>query len=640
VQSLLRRHPLLTATFAPAELPDGSGMSTSPLAEEKSNGTNKRSTETLQQRLRPNLQAKVGTVTVDVPFEVSGWRDPRLNSFLGQRTDSPFNLFSDALIRFDVISFHRNDKLVASTLLIVVHRLISDEWSLSLVVDDLLNLYKAGDMTSDEILPVAAPLFLSGQSPSAYRGSECANEVVNQRSVDPSPAHSGAPFVGVSGTASASPFSAPEPGVDPSIANARTTIGPVDQVLQELSDGIEARSRWIDHLRASTFHMELPFKKTLPVISENAASFDKSEHAWAYRPSSFLQFQRIQVTTDLSKRVEAMSRDMDTQPMVVYLAVLQTLLFRYTCTEKLGIHVHASRRQGSNHDWIVGPIAASVPVPAEMTGDPIFRDFLRNSRDSLVDALEGSTCPDISENSNRAHLDAPDPHLVNHSYLARAVDSVKSAGDAHDVCFSFLTGRAFERPGGRMVVGSLFSNDYEFRESQSGLGLCPLRLGCQPWAKFGPLVNLYVSPSNLLQDGGADIVLAIRADRFDVLASDRFADHYATLLWSACRMYGSRLSKLPILSLKESRELLELSGPDVAYPREADGMLALFRCRVESSPDQVAIIDGNSSAYTYREVEDRSNLLAAFLIMHLGLKPSHVVAIMLPRCKGEDLLDP
>src|SRR5262249_43616602 len=109
----------------------------------------------------------------------------------------------------------------------------------------------------------------------------------------------------------------------------------------------------------------------------------------------------------------------------------------------------------------------------------------------------------------------------------------------------------------------------------------------------------------------------------------RMEGHFLTLLAEIVANPDSPLSKLPLLTSAERRQILaDWNDTRVDYPRDTS-LHHLFEAQVLRSPDAVAVAFRNEQL-TYGALNSRANRLAHYL-QSLGVGPNVVVAICLER---------
>lgn len=86
------------------------------------------------------------------------------------------------------------------------------------------------------------------------------------------------------------------------------------------------------------------------------------------------------------------------------------------------------------------------------------------------------------------------------------------------------------------------------------------------------------------------------------------------------------------LTDKEIQSLIELGTGDALEYDKSRTMVDLFVEQAGRTPDAIAVAD-KDSRLTYRELDERSNALAHWLVEKKCVEPNDFVAVMMPRVK-------
>ena len=113
---------------------------------------------------------------------------------------------------------------------------------------------------------------------------------------------------------------------------------------------------------------------------------------------------------------------------------------------------------------------------------------------------------------------------------------------------------------------------------------------------------------------------------------DRLVLHYQKVLEEVTEDPGRRIKEIELLSTEERNRLLAEFNATAAYYPQGKTIHQLFEEQAEKTPDSIALVL-NNEAMTYRELDMKSNKLAAEL-MKKGIKAEEVVGIMAERSFG------
>jgi len=270
---------------------------------------------------------------------------------------------------------------------------------------------------------------------------------------------------------------------------------------------------------------------------------------------------------------------------MVLLAAFKVLLLRYTGQEDVVVGTPIAGRGRAELEGLIGFFVNTLVLRTDLSGDPTFPELLGRVREVTLGAY--------------AHQDLPFERLVEDLHPQRDL----SRNPLFQVVF-VLQNAAMAPP---VLPGLLV----EVREGDSGT------------SKFDLTLNL--------EERGEGLCCWIEysTDLFDPERIKRLAGHFQTLLQGIAAHPEQRVSRLPILTEAERRQVLvEWNDTASAYPREAS-VPELFEAEAGRRPEAVAVVfEGRS--LTYRELDARANRLADRL-RALGVGLETVVGIALER---------
>ncbi|MBD9361553.1 non-ribosomal peptide synthetase [Methylomonas fluvii] len=143
-------------------------------------------------------------------------------------------------------------------------------------------------------------------------------------------------------------------------------------------------------------------------------------------------------------------------------------------------------------------------------------------------------------------------------------------------------------------------------------------------SKFDLTLNIEEDESEVLNG-----TFEYNTDLYDSTTIARFAEHYLTLLQGIVDTPESRLSELPLLTQRESQQILiDWNATEVDYPANRY-IQHLFEAQAEKLPNAVAVVFEGQSL-TYAELNSKANQLAHYLGAH-GIGPDVLVSICLER---------
>jgi surfactin family lipopeptide synthetase A len=308
---------------------------------------------------------------------------------------------------------------------------------------------------------------------------------------------------------------------------------------------------WRQQLGANLPVLELPFDHPRQAIQTFRGSI-----------------QPVAISKRLGDALKLLSRREGATLFMTLLACFAILLQRYSSLEDVPIGTVSSGRKRSELEGLLGYFLNLLVLRNDLSGDPTFCELLRRTRNVTLDGLSND--------------DAPFSKIVEEVQPNRSL-------------------------GLSPLFQVLFTLEPPLPETQDGWTVALTQPGVDTGiSKFDLALELDDRPSGIVGR------FKYSADLFEPATIARMAGHFATLLESVAANPESRISKLAILSGREQRQLRsEWNETDTEYPQHLC-LHHLFTNQVERTPDSVALIGGEETL-TYRELDRRSNLLAAYL---------------------------
>ena len=325
---------------------------------------------------------------------------------------------------------------------------------------------------------------------------------------------------------------------------------------------------WREKLKGSLPVLELPTDHARPALQTyNGATVSRM------------------LSRELTERLRALSRQEGVTLFVPLLAALQVLLLRYTGQEDILVGTAIANRNQAEIEELIGLFANTLVMRADLSGDPSFRELLRQVEETALGAY--------------AHQDLPFERLV------------EALNPERDMSRSPI-----------FQVMLLLENTPMQPLELSGLELSRLNTDSGT-SKFDLSLYVFENPE------GLSCTFEYNTDLFDSDRIERMAGHLRVLLESIVRDPGRHLSELPLLTDSERRRLL-VGWNDTAadYPKD-DPLAQLVENQVERTPNAIAVVAGEQRV-TYRQLNARANQLARALREH-GAGPDQVVGVYVDR---------
>lgn len=292
----------------------------------------------------------------------------------------------------------------------------------------------------------------------------------------------------------------------------------------------------------------------------------------------------ITIPASVSDRLKLLGQRENATLFVTLLTAFQTLLHRYSDQTDIIIGSPLGARNRVETEQLIGYFLNTIPLRADLSGDPSFRDLLKRTREVVLGGF--------------ANQDIPFEKLVDELRIPRLMDR----NPIFQTMFQFqaMPAPTLQLPGTvsetLLIETGTSKVDLIFTLAESGTGIC------------------------------GD--LEYNTDLFDGATIERMLGHYAQLLESIVANPLQKISHLKFLGDPERAQLLDWNKTRTDYPRDKT-IAQLFQEQVERTPENIALVFGGASL-TYREVDERATRLASHL-REVGVGSDSLVGIALDR---------
>jgi amino acid adenylation domain-containing protein/non-ribosomal peptide synthase protein (TIGR01720 family) len=271
-------------------------------------------------------------------------------------------------------------------------------------------------------------------------------------------------------------------------------------------------------------------------------------------------------------------------PFMILLAAFSALLARLSGQADVVVGTAVANRRHREVEGLIGLFVNTLPLRTDLSGDPEFTEILARIRQTTL--------------ADYAHQDLPFERLVGELAPERNL--------ASSPLFQALL---------------VLQNTPAEKLTLPGLTAESLPVAVEA-VKFDLGLSLAEAAD------GLHGVWEYRASLFDRATIARLGGHFETLLAGFAAHPGARLSELPLLSGTERQQLLEWSGEEVSYPREA-AIPELWNAQALRRPDAVAIVFADEQL-SYGALSLRAERLARRLV-NRGVVPGARVGVCLDR---------
>ena len=266
---------------------------------------------------------------------------------------------------------------------------------------------------------------------------------------------------------------------------------------------------------------------------------------------------------------------------MLLLATFNILMARYSGQQDLLVGTPVSGRNRTELEKIIGFFLHTLVIRAELDGNPSFREFLAQTRQTVLEAFAHQELP------FETLVEALQPERDTSRHPLFQVHFVLQHVDIDWAMFDGLKAAPVE---------------FEFGT-----------------AKFDIMFFVFEANNSL------SVRLEYNTDLFEAATIDRMIDHFATLLGGIIANPDTSVGELPLLPEQEATTLLvNWNRTDFSYPA-LNTMHGLFEAQVLQQPNATALL-ADGVDYSYRELNRRANKLATQL-QALSVGPEVLVAL-------------
>jgi len=296
----------------------------------------------------------------------------------------------------------------------------------------------------------------------------------------------------------------------------------------------------------------------------------------------------MQVDSETTRQLKALSRRHNTTLFITVLAGFQALLSRWSGETDIVVGTVVAGRNKAETEGLIGFFVNTLAIRTDLYGDLTVAELLARATEVCLGAY--------------AHQDVPFEKLVEEMGVERDLSRAPI-----------------------VQVTLVLQNTADESLEMAGLRLSEARgggAGLTGSAKFDLLVTLNENK------GGIQGTLEYNLDLFEQETVRRMARQFERVLRAFAEIDNCRVSELPLIS-EEERERL-LAGNRITQQFEcSENLVQSFERAVRKNPDAVAVtFEGEE--LSYRELDRRSNELGHHL-RGLGVKTETRVGLFLER---------
>ena len=316
--------------------------------------------------------------------------------------------------------------------------------------------------------------------------------------------------------------------------------------------------------------------------------------------------ERMELPLEVCRALRAFDKQEKVTLFMSMYAAFLVLIHRYSRQDELCIGSGVANRRMQAIEGLIGMIVNNIVLRNDLSGNPSFRDLLRQVRRVTLDAYSNE--------------DLPFDHVVEALKPVRSL----SYNPLFQLMFSFHDAQL---PDLQQIPGvgvsqheTVTNHSAKFDLDVVVIPRSEQRLGQQKSAQ---------GQESLLTDG-ITLVWEYNTDLFDPATIRRMMAEYQVVLEAAVRKPDAPLSELELLTAEQQQQLLYgWNQTGTAYANDTRCIHQLFEAQVEKTPDTIAVVYGQQQL-TYRELNQQANQLAHYL-RTLQVGPDVLVGLSIGR---------
>lgn len=357
------------------------------------------------------------------------------------------------------------------------------------------------------------------------------------------------------------------------------TIQYKDYVLWSLNDQQQAKlikeeKYWLDKLSGELPVLELAADKIRPAI--------KTYNGKTLYHSFFKEFKQ---------KLLSFANSNGATLFMVLTAGINGLFSRYTNSADILLGTSVSGREHKDLQNQIGLFLNTIVIRTHLDMDKGFSDLLGNQKKELIDCY--------------SHQNYPFDELVNKLNIKR--DSTRSP------LFDVLVELHDRKEGG-----------IEFSVKDDNLVISSSPDINRPVSQFDMTFSFLDNTEDLL------LSLEFNTDIYNEATVSRLIEHFQNFVLEGIAQPNKSISSINYLSSIETVTLFETFNTTEVPFNQDQTIIDIFESHVQSCPDKVAVKSGNIEL-TYKEVNERANQLASYLINTYAIGEDDLVVLLMDR---------
>ncbi len=295
---------------------------------------------------------------------------------------------------------------------------------------------------------------------------------------------------------------------------------------------------------------------------------------------------RFHLKTGLSEQLENFCQQQQVTPFMLFLAVFQILLARYSGQDDIAVGTPIAGRNRAETEGLIGFFVNTLVMRADLSQNPAFVDFLQATKQFALQAY--------------AHQDLPFETLVDSLQPEREM--------SHSPLFQAMF---------------VLQNTPSQAPMTTDVKLSVLEVDSKV-AKFDLTLNM------VQKSQGFAGVFEYNTDLFKAETIERLNQHFALLLEGIISQSNQACFAIPCFSEQEQQQLLYQWNQTEQSYEQITALQQWFEQQVAQTPNNMAVVF-ETTELSYQQLNQQANQLAHYLRI-LGVSRDDLIAIYMDRC--------
>ncbi len=290
---------------------------------------------------------------------------------------------------------------------------------------------------------------------------------------------------------------------------------------------------------------------------------------------------------ELSNSLTALCKQEEVTLFMMLLSAFKVLLARYSGQEDICVGTPLANRTQSDLEGMIGFFVNTLALRSDLSGEPTFRELLQQVKDTTLEGYGNQLVP-----------------------FEKVVERVVTTRDrSRSPLFQVLFALQNIPEDGDMEMNGLSLAPYDYNIVTSQFDL-----------------TLTVEEN----EGAISVNLFYNTSLFTEKTIQRLFGHYQQLLKNVVKDVTKTINSLSILTTSEEKQLLDVFSENEIIDFQDRTIVELFQENVKKAPDAIAIAF-DSAKISYKELDEKSNQLAHYLLTNHTIEIEDLVGVKIER---------